>query len=1386
MLRVTVFAGGTFVFPARIVMTTYDRRDRGTAERRTESFPKRFGHVLFQVLATIYFIAGFVILGARWFVTTQLDHYREDVTAAISASTGITLNASSVKGSFRTIRPVIELENVTLSRPGGPVSLELPRIEAELSWASLWHLEPRFHRLLVADPQFTVRRLSDTEYDIGGVLLDVSALRGDETRADASSTSTFASWLLAQSRLILKNGTFTYVDERPGVRPLPVLVRETNAVFDQGLLDWKAALEGTVVEGTNERHFVVRSRIEKGLFSVDADPATWKGEAYAAFDSIDMGRLMRRVGLTQYLRRGSGAARIWTTFDAGNIRSAAADVHLRDVEARLAESLQPLHLSKLVGRLAFEREGSGPFVFSADQLAFTTDSNVNFGPSNLRFALGRDEAGRPVSIEISASALEIGTLTSLSGALPFSDDVRSFLARHPLSGSIRDLELDAKGDPTDPKNWRGSFGFYRLTLPGSPKDALPSFRNLGGLVSTRPNGDVLVDVNGPASTFVFPGVFRNPRLQLDELKGRVRVVLGETPTLYFENFRLANHDAALTASGSWKATGGAGTLDLSGKLLRAKATSVVRYLPNVVGESTLDYLEAALLAGEASGGDFVVRGELDKFPWVKKNAGQGLFRIRTDVQHGKLDFMPSYETDRSGRYRTARLWPVLDSIRASLLFEGESMRIGGESATSMGLQARKVLVEIPSFSADTVMLNVGGEISGSLTQALDYLNTSTMLRSALGDLFAEARGSGNASAALRLGVPLGNPSLFTMAIDANVDRATLRLFNRLPEATELTGSLRITEKSIETTEPLRGLAGGAPLSVSASTTNGVAAFDVALSASPADFERLIRLPEATALLKKTSGAVPVRAAVEVGLTDGARAALGSSLRVTGTSTLEGLSSTLPIPFAKAPVEKWTTDFRFDLSEAESRLIVRSGERAAFDLNIPANGPATGVVALGRGLPGHIPVDDLHVLVDEPYLSFDDWHPVVGDLLRDSARGNTPAASGAADNPENPSYGAADALSLVRVQIGDLVADDKHLTDIDATLRRYDGGWHLRLGSKEASGQVELQNATHNAPAALSVKLNRLYVPEKINQQFESMLSEKKRPSVTALPDVTLVVDDLQVGERRVGKVELRATNVRPGNTWRIDTLAVRNAGGTISGHGFWRPDPSGETSGRTSIDLTADVKSIGTVLQSLNIKDAIRRAPAKGKLKFAWSGAPYAPELETLSGSIDLLAGAGQILQIEPGAGRLLSLMSMQHLLNRLRLDFRDVISKGFSFDTMLLQAKLQNGVMHADKAAVNGSSATVLMAGDADFVRNRLDLKAVVLPSLNAEGASLALAFANPAVGLGTFLAQLVLKDHISELLKSEYIVTGSMDNPSVTKLEHVELDPFAAPKTENNNTTP
>ena len=59
----------------------------------------------------------------------------------------------------------------------------------------------------------------------------------------------------------------------------------------------------------------------------------------------------------------------------------------------------------------------------------------------------------------------------------------------------------------------------------------------------------------------------------------------------------------------------------------------------------------------------------------------------------------------------------------------------------------------------------------------------------------------------------------------------------------------------------------------------------------------------------------------------------------------------------------------------------------------------------------------------------------------------------------------------------------------------------------------------------------------------------------------------------------------------------------------------------------------------------------------------------------------------------------------------------------------------------MRGAAAAVLMEGSADVERETQDLRVVVVPEINAGTASLAYAFINPAIGLGTFLAQYFLR---------------------------------------------
>jgi uncharacterized protein YhdP len=65
----------------------------------------------------------------------------------------------------------------------------------------------------------------------------------------------------------------------------------------------------------------------------------------------------------------------------------------------------------------------------------------------------------------------------------------------------------------------------------------------------------------------------------------------------------------------------------------------------------------------------------------------------------------------------------------------------------------------------------------------------------------------------------------------------------------------------------------------------------------------------------------------------------------------------------------------------------------------------------------------------------------------------------------------------------------------------------------------------------------------------------------------------------------------------------------------------------------------------------------------SWQGSPFILDLKTLNGTLNLEVQDGRFLKINPGAGHIISLLSLQALPRRITLDFRDVFSSGFSFD---------------------------------------------------------------------------------------------------------------------------
>ena len=222
---------------------------------------------------------------------------------------------------------------------------------------------------------------------------------------------------------------------------------------------------------------------------------------------------------------------------------------------------------------------------------------------------------------------------------------------------------------------------------------------------------------------------------------------------------------------------------------------------------------------------------------------------------------------------------------------------------------------------------------------------------------------------------------------------------------------------------------------------------------------------------------------------------------------------------------------------------------------------------------------------------------------------------------------------------------------------------------------------------------------------------------------------------------------------------------------------------RSVLDFKLDVSDAGALLERLGTGKAVRGGKGQLTGQVAWLGSPLALDYPTLSGNVAVAIEAGQFLKAEPGAARLLSVLSLQSLPRRLVLDFRDVFQEGFAFDALTGDLKIAQGVASTNNLRMRGVQAAVLMEGQADIARETQDLRVIVVPEINAGTASLAYAAINPAVGLGTFLAQVFLRRPLTAAGTREFHVSGSWADPKVEKIERKpdaplpDLDAAAAP---------
>jgi len=1324
--------------------------------------------------------SAWVVFAISWgvlhgLIVPRVGEWRVTLESMAARTIGLPVQIGQISASSSGPVPSLHLQDVVISDAEGREALRLPSIRASLSIRSLWRAG--FDQLVIDEPALDIRVTADGRLWLAGLALDGTDTSGDGRLLD---------WLLEQTELAILNGSLRWTDERrPEATPLELT--HINLVLRHRGRQHQARLDATPPADWGDP-LTLQGSFSRPFWSTAAtDWTAWSGQAFGDLPLIDVRQLGRYVDLGQTLgldvQQGRGSARLWIDIERGQVRQATTDLALPQVLLQWAGASGPFDLQDFQSRLEIRQQDRRIFA-QTQGLAFTTGEGTPWSGGDIRYTQTLSPDSGLAAFTLAGEQLDTRALRQMVRHLPIPATVAQWLDATRAEGVAESFDWAWQAPTADQgADWRLQTKLRGVSVSAAPVQP-PIQREDGRLVHPlgRPGlQGADIDVNmtpagGRAKVIInsgeltFPGVFSEPILPVDRLEAEaIWTVNGDLWVVDVPRLVVKNDDVDGEVRLQWQTSDPStspsrsrfpGVLTLDARIREAAADRVVRYLPQQLPVTVRRYLSASLQGGQAHDGTLHIAGDLWHFPFSQ--AGTGRFEVQAGLRQIGFDFAPRYllPADSLG-------WPRLQVTQARLSIDRTRVVLDQAEASATqwpSLRVQGVRAVMEDVEDPDLQVRVEGRALGSAADALALID-ATALRGLTAEALRQAQATGVAQLQLALAVPLGRSADdVTVTGEVQLNGNDLRLTPDTPWLQSLQGSLRFSERGFDVPSATARMLGGG-VRFAGGMQSGPERRVVFQGQGLATAEALTEAdhwPWLAPLTPFIRGQARYQATLGFG-------PQGTSIDI--ESTLQGLSMHLPAPFEKIG------GTQLPLRVSLTPLPPGAGELIRERLRVDLGGPSTPLLSLeylraweGRSwaiLAGSLgiqsprpplPAQGVHAQVNLDRLHLGEWDQARQALTPQSR--SAPPSSQASHAYWPTAFG---------LRIGQLEQGSRLFRHLVASGMRDRDVWKVSVEGDELSGYVEYRQAEGPNPGQLYGRLARLDLSSSDVARVETLLQEPPR----TLPAVNLDIQAFRMGGRDLGRLEIRATNrVASAGTpsmtreWRLHTFNLTTPEAQLQATGNW-------VNQRTALRVQLGIQDSGQLLERFDMPGVIRGGQGQIEGHIGWIGSPLSFDPPSLSGNLSIDVERGQFLKAEPGIAKLLGVLSLQSLPRRLALDFRDVFSEGFAFDFVRGHASIRDGIAETNNLQMKGVSAAVLLEGRADIIRETQDIMAVVVPELNAGTASLVATMINPVTGLGTFLAQFLLRQPLQEAATRQFHITGSWADPQIERVARRNILP-------------
>lgn len=770
------------------------------------------------------------------------------------------------------------------------------------------------------------------------------------------------------------------------------------------------------------------------------------------------------------------------------------------------------------------------------------------------------------------------------------------------------------------------------------------------------------------------------------------------------------------------------------------ALDVLPLLPLQLGEKLGEYLQHAVKDGVLDQLDMVWRGSLADFPY---RAGEGVFQAKASLSQLNFEFQPS--------------WLPIATEQATILYKNETLHINAEQARLGGVTATALSVQLPEILSGQRWMHIHGQFSGNAATAREVFRQSP-LNNSIGAALDQVVPSGSLTGELRLSVPFFPNAEIQLQGEVTLPPQRIHLAAIKTDIDRVSGVLSFRNTAIEF-NPKNALWHGIPVNIK--VTGAMQDTGYRLNAVVSGEWMATEIADAfpaAPFLEEFAGEIVSRADFKMNLKGEGGFTYDWNMRTNLTS----VSSKLPAPFNKEPGEIWFWNTQVQGNEAELFIETGIAEKAMFNgrLGLGDAQLSSARVRVGQVEPLELPQQGLSINTNVAELSLATWVERWNSWQQQVA--NLPAEPLTA-SPSLMSY--LPPLEQVEGTISHVDVWGQEFSSVRMDLHYGDSHWQGEINADQTRMNIDF--AEYSDAMRVTADFLELQAFE-LNKEAGAIEERGLVANnwLAKMPPIYFVCRICRYDGKDLGRVTFGLDPRLEGEQLRH--LRMLKTGNRLDLSGGWSKQNERLVS---HLKGEFNSKNISALLQEWGNDSVVRDSETRLNVNLSWSGNLLEFNRHSVDGEIEFSMGSGYLRDVSDGGARLLSVLSLESIVRKLTLDFRDIFARGMFYSSFNGKLSVEDGVVGTQNTEMIGSAGDLTVKGTTNLVTEELDYHLSYTPKVTSSLPILLAWMVNPPSGLAALVIDRVLHE-AKVISRLQYRVTGTISEPVINEVQREAKD--------------